>query len=323
MRGAGFFGAARVMTESMELKQLRYFLAVLDLGSINRAAARLNISQPTLSQSIRALERSVGAELLVRTGGGVRATRIGETFANHAQTITREAEKAADEVAAMRGLGAGRISLGLNSALARYLAPPAISDFLGRSTGAQLDISVFSFGFSDIVGRLQRSDWDMVVTLSARETDYPPDIEVKRIRAVESRVYCGIEHPLARQPSVSLADMGRYEWIISNLGLAEQVLASAFASESQTPTIRIRTDSMELIPHVASTHPFLCVLPVESAFHAVAAGRLVEVRQEVIRSESEIVLLYSNMVSRTAALRQLMMSFAVFAGQACYPATVV
>ncbi len=93
----------------MELRQLRYFLTVLRLGSINRAAAELHLTQPSLSHSIKALERSVGAELIIRGGGGVRATVIGEEFALYANTAVREAEKAKAVVATSRGTGAGRI----------------------------------------------------------------------------------------------------------------------------------------------------------------------------------------------------------------------
>ena len=89
----------------MEFKQLRYFLCVLKYGSINQAAAALNITQPSLSHSIRALEKSVGAQLLLRSGGGIRPTATGEIFVRYAQNILREAEKALAEVSSTRGGG--------------------------------------------------------------------------------------------------------------------------------------------------------------------------------------------------------------------------
>jgi DNA-binding transcriptional LysR family regulator len=289
----------------MELNQLRHFLAVLRAGSINRAAAELNIRQPSLSQSIKALERSVGAELLLRTGGGVRPTRIGETFATYAQVITREADKATAEVAAMRGLGAGCISLAIHSALARYLAPTALSDFLGRSTGVRVDIAVFSFSAPEVVQRLRRAEWDIVVTLVGDPADYPADIVKEALRPIESRVYCGADHPLAGKEAVSVADLARYEWIVTNISLTERLLAKAFEQVGCAPLIRIRTDSMELIPEFAAVYPFLCILPIETAAHDVAEGRLVEVRQNSIRSASDIAILSSALVARTAATRTL------------------
>jgi len=294
----------------MELNQLRHFLAVLRAGSINRAAAELNIRQPSLSQSIKALERSVGAELLLRTGGGVRPTRIGETFATYAQVITREVDKASSEVAAMRGLGAGRISLAIHSALARYLAPTALSDFLGRSTGVRVDIAVFSFDAPEVVQRLRRAEWDIVVTLARDDAEYPADIAKETLRPVESRVYCGALHPLAGKPSVTVADLAHYEWIVSNMAITEQLLSQVFGEVACTPMIRIRTDSMELIPEFAAVHPFLCILPIETAAHDVAEGRLVEVRQNFIRSRSDMAIFSSALVARTSATRALIAAVA-------------
>jgi DNA-binding transcriptional LysR family regulator len=305
----------------MELTQLRHFLAVLGAGSINRAARQLNIRQPSLSQSIKALERSVGAELLLRAAGGVRATRIGETFAKYAQIITREADKATAEVATMRGLGAGRISLAIHSALACYLAPTALADFLGRSVGVQIDIAVFSFSEEEIVRRLQRAEWDLAVTLCGVETKFPPDVSVECLRAVESRVYCGAQHPLAAKADITLADLGRFEWITSTLGLAEVLLSTVFANRSPPPTVRIRTDSMELIPGLAAVSPFLCILPVETAAQDVAAGRLMELRQSHIRSSATIGILTSGLVSRTTAIRALVLALTTRAEFA--PATPV
>jgi LysR family transcriptional regulator of abg operon len=298
----------------MELNQLRHFLAVLGAGSISRAAEQLEIRQPSLSQSIKALERSVGAELLVRTGGGVRATRIGETFAKYAQVIVREATKATAEVAAMRGTGAGRIALAVHSALARYLAPTILADFLARASGVRIDLAIFSCARREVIQRLQRAEWDLVLTFASTAAGCPPEIVFERLRPIESRVYCGIDHPLARRMSVTLEELSRCEWIGDTLGLTEELLAEVFLAHRPAPIIRVRADSVECTPELASVYPLLCMMPKETAAGEVAAGRLIEVRQSCIRSETHIAMLSSGLVERTADMRALMASISARVG---------
>lgn len=104
----------------MELRQLRHFLTILQHGSFSKVAAELNLNQSSLSHSIKALEQSVGAELLARSGAGTTSTEIGKEFAGYAQNITREAEKARAQVAGLRGGGAGRLAIGVQSVLSTF-----------------------------------------------------------------------------------------------------------------------------------------------------------------------------------------------------------
>jgi DNA-binding transcriptional LysR family regulator len=291
----------------MELRQLRYFLTVLRLGSINRAAAVLNVTQPSLSHSIKALERSVGAELIIRGGGGVRATVVGEEFATYANNIVREAEKAKAVVEASRGAGDGRISLGVLSAFCNHIAPEILSEFFSTSHNPDVDLFVHTASFGEIVKRILRADWDLVLTLSSEDEPPPPEIGMKNLGRVRSSVYCGATHPLAGQANVTVEDMAPYRWIASSLGLTDQLLAQQFGPQhSQAPRVCLRTDSMTLIPGLLGQFPFLCMAPDVAVASEVENGSLVRVDQDTLSSSSQLVVMYSNLSNRTPAMRTLM-----------------
>jgi DNA-binding transcriptional LysR family regulator len=290
----------------MELRQLRYFLTVLRLGSINRAASVLNVTQPSLSHSIKALERSVGAELIIRGGGGVRATPVGEEFAVYANNIVREAEKAKAVVEASRGAGEGRISLGVLSAFCNHMTPQILSAFFAASNNPDVDLFVHTATIGEVVKRILRAEWDLVLTLCSETETFPPEIGAKSLGVVQSSVYCGVGHPLAGQVGVTVADMAPYRWIASNLGLTEQLLARQFGPEGdRAARVCLRTDSMTLMPGLLGEFPFLCMAPDIAVADDVAAGTLARVDQTALTSASQLVVLYSNLSNRTPAMRTL------------------
>ncbi|WP_201453232.1 LysR family transcriptional regulator [Rhodococcus sp. T7] len=95
----------------MDMRQMEYFLAVVDCGGVTRAAAQLRVAQPSLSQAVRKLEKDLGVELFHRVGRGLVLSPAGEALVGPARTILREVESAENtvrDVGAMRG---GRIDI--------------------------------------------------------------------------------------------------------------------------------------------------------------------------------------------------------------------
>ncbi|MBR8742545.1 LysR family transcriptional regulator [Nocardiopsis sp. MG754419] len=95
----------------MDVRQLEYFLAVVDHGGVNRAAAALYLSQPSLSQSIRSLERDLGSDLFHRIGRRVVLTEAGRALIAPAREAVRGLDLARSAVEAVRGLRRGRVDV--------------------------------------------------------------------------------------------------------------------------------------------------------------------------------------------------------------------
>jgi LysR family nitrogen assimilation transcriptional regulator len=133
----------------MNLRRLKYFVKIVDIGSLTQAADVLHIAQPALSQQLATLEGEVRQQLLVRTKRGVTPTEAGKVLYRHAQLILRQCDQAqVDMVAAGRGLS-GAVSVGLapGTAAATLALPllrilrarhPGVLPYLNESYGSTL-----------------------------------------------------------------------------------------------------------------------------------------------------------------------------------------
>lgn len=108
----------------MDLRQLRYFLAIVEEGAFTRAAERLNVAQPALSAHVRKLEADLGVELLLRTARGVRPTEHGERLAAHARRILADVETLRDDIRGAEAAPSGAVAVGIPTTLGRMLSVP-------------------------------------------------------------------------------------------------------------------------------------------------------------------------------------------------------
>jgi len=122
----------------MQLQQLEYVVAVVDHGSFTAAAGALGVTQPSLSQGVRALESELGTELFVRAGRQVRLTAAGEAFAEPARRALRDAATARAAVADVAGLAAGHLDL----VCLPSLAADPVAALIGRFRRAHPAVTV-------------------------------------------------------------------------------------------------------------------------------------------------------------------------------------
>jgi LysR family nitrogen assimilation transcriptional regulator len=111
----------------MELRQLRYFVAIVDHGSLSRAALVLHVAQPALTQQLRQLEEELGAQLLHRSAQGVLSTDAGKVFYEHAQAILKQVADARSAVTQSTTRPSGSVTLGLPHSISGALALPLLT----------------------------------------------------------------------------------------------------------------------------------------------------------------------------------------------------
>ena len=132
-------GLGLALALDMNLRRLKYFVKIVDIGSLTQAADVLYIAQPALSQQLATLEGEVRQQLLVRTSRGVTPTEAGKVLYRHAQIILRQCEQAQSDMdAAGRGLS-GQVSIGLApGTAAATLAMPLLRTVRARHPGVLL-----------------------------------------------------------------------------------------------------------------------------------------------------------------------------------------
>jgi DNA-binding transcriptional LysR family regulator len=122
----------------MDVRQLQYFLAVVDCGSVHRAARELFVAQPSVSQALRALERDLGADLFHRTGRRLVLTPAGELLIEPAREVLRGMELARATVAAVDGVRSGRLLIAAMPSQAVSPLAGMISRFAKRYPGVEV-----------------------------------------------------------------------------------------------------------------------------------------------------------------------------------------
>ena len=124
----------------MDLRHLRYFVAVVEEGQFVRAAAVLHIAQSALSQQIRDLERELGAELLHRDRRGVSPTAAGEVLLGHARALLERSELARAEVAQLTGVVTGTLRIASGSPSGPVPLPATLAEFQRRHPSVEIVI---------------------------------------------------------------------------------------------------------------------------------------------------------------------------------------
>ena len=125
---------------AMDLKQLEYFVAVVDLGGFSHASRLLRVAQPAISRQVRGLEVELRQNLLLRNGRGAVPTEAGTRLLDHARSILQQIERARREVDEAKGAPVGHVAIGLPPTLALVLTAPIVREFRRRYPKATVSI---------------------------------------------------------------------------------------------------------------------------------------------------------------------------------------
>jgi len=245
----------------VELRHLRYFAAVADAGTVTRAAERLFIAQPTLSQQIQRLEQVIGTPLLHRGRDGVQLTGAGTTLLDAARNALSLVDHGVSQARQAAGLGRPRL---------RFILPPRLPDALAVTTASALrsaaaaagvDVDWMDTPLDAEFSPVRRRQADAGLGWLATSPDaLPAPLEVMSLGEFEPGLWIPASHPAARRGSIRLDELAGLD-VIFGPRRAEPGTYDAWTSIVQA-----------VDPRFAFTDPPLRhSLPVVLAFAATAA----------------------------------------------------
>ncbi|GAA0582067.1 LysR family transcriptional regulator [Paractinoplanes ferrugineus] len=191
---------------TIELRQVRYFVAVAEQLSFTRAARDLHLAQQSLSQQIGALERQLGVRLFDRDTRGTRLTPAGAAFLPSARDLLDRAEAA---VAAVRRAGHSHLELGFLSSTANYMLPAIVRAVRARLP--QVTVTTHDLAVADLVAGLRDGRLDAAFTR-------PPLVADLVTTTIADEPVCAVlpaGHRLAGRDSLRLAELAGEDWVLS------------------------------------------------------------------------------------------------------------
>ncbi len=242
----------------MELRQLRYLVAIADERHFTRAAARELVAQPALSQQIRRLEAEVGLPLVERTTRRVALTEAGELLVDRARRALAEVDTARAELADLAGVRGGRVTIGATGTLGPIELSRLLGTFHERHPGVELTVRERP---SDELAALLRTDALDFAFLSVTE-QIGPGLELHRLVEEELVVVLPAAHRLARRRSVRLEELREDDFVcfLGGTRLRELVVGAA-RDKGFEPRIAFESDQVRRIRDMVAHGLGVTVLP--------------------------------------------------------------
>ncbi|WP_110590197.1 LysR family transcriptional regulator [Microbacterium suaedae] len=228
------------------LRQLEYFVAIADSGSLTAAAERCRVTQAAVSIALGQLERGIGTRLVIRhPGHGIALTTEGVAVAAHARSVLEEVDKVSSIVSEVRGRLSGRLSIGVYRTLSMHTIPALIDWFGTRHPEVELD---FVEGSGSHVQNEMLAGRVHVCVMYRAQLGSACDATT--LRSARRLAVMSPEHPLADKPDLTLRGLAAHPAIFLDEEPALQRTLAAFAAEGVEPLVPWRSSSVQTIHNV-------------------------------------------------------------------------
>ena len=240
------------------LRQLQFFVAAAQAGSVTGAARELSISQSSVTEAIRALEDDLGVQLFDRQARGLLITHKGSAFLRHARQILSDVATARTAFTEEDGPLTGRLSLGVTSLVAGYV----LSDILQRYRRAfpQVELNVIEDNGDYLQHLLIGGELDVAVLLTSSVKDRMA-LNVETLLVSPYRLWLPLGHPLSDQATIALDDLAGQPLIQLMVDEIEESTRKLMGSLAVKPEIAFRTRSVEAVRSLVATGAGLAILP--------------------------------------------------------------
>ena len=261
----------------MELRQLRYLVALAEELNFTRAAAREHVAQPALSQQIRRLEDEVGLPLVERTTRQVALTEAGGVLVARARRVLAELDAAGTELQALRGMDTGHVTIGAMHTMGPVDLSLPLALFHDRHPGVGLTVREQS---SEEMAEMLRVDELDLAFLSVTERVESHGLGLHQLVSEELVVLLPLDHPLSGRPKVGMAELAEDQFISFRSGARlRELLEAAGRHVGFEPRVTLESNESQRIRRLVARGFGVSILPRSDADRPgaeVAVSRLVD-----------------------------------------------
>ncbi len=239
-------------------RQLQYFVAVAEQGSVSGAAQKLSISQSSVTEAIKELESDLGVQLFERHSRGLSITYKGHQFLRHAKGILSSVADARQAFRESSGPVAGRLNLGVTSLVAGYVLSDIIARFRRAYPGVNITATEDNGEYLEHL--LIGGELDVAVMVTSNLRDRAA-LQADILEVSPYRLWLPMGHPLAGAESISLGDISNEPLILLTLDEIEEPTARLIGALGTRPRIAFRTRSVEAVRSLVATGAGIALLP--------------------------------------------------------------
>jgi DNA-binding transcriptional LysR family regulator len=243
---------------AFSLRQIRYFVAIAELGSLSAAARELSVSQSSIAVGIQDLEQELACALFERHARGMEPTVKGHQFLRHARKILADVADARRSLEEVSEPPLGRLNLGVTSLVAGYVVAELLARFRRAFPG--VDISIVEDSRDDLEHLLVSGELDAAALILPGERPSPA-LEACVLQTSPYRLWLPLGHPLTRQQRVSFAALAPLPHIVLAADEIAETAESRWARLGIRPRVLLRTRSVEAVRSLVATGAGVAILP--------------------------------------------------------------
>jgi len=257
----------------MEMIQVRALVMIHEEGTFTKAAARLQISQPALSQQIKLLEREMGALLFERHGRQITWTAMGKIALARATQILLQLDQLQNDIDDLQLLRRGQLRIGTSDTICLYLLPAIIQAYRGQHP--QIDIALSNRPSQEIVARLQAGSIDFgIITMPVQAQG----IETSYLCDRQDVAVCAPTHPLAAQmgeaKELTVTALMAHQLLLLERGTTSRAFLDQLFAQAGVAAQAMELGSIEVLKRYAAINLGVAIVPSMAVQHEVATNQL-------------------------------------------------
>jgi len=240
------------------LRQLQYFVAVAEQGSVTRAAQNLSISQSSVTEALKELESDLGVELFDRHPRGLSITHNGHQFLRHATKILATVSDARTSFSGQQNASGGTLNIGVTSLVAGYVLSDLLARYRRVCPGVEVSAIEDNGGYLEHL--LVGGELDVAVMVISNLRDRMA-LQAEIIETSPYRLWLPMGHPLVSADIISVADITREPLIMLTIDEIEENTGKLLSALGARPHVAFRTRSVEAVRSLVATGAGVALLP--------------------------------------------------------------